>query len=154
MKKISLLLLVFTGILAVVAVAQQAGKKVVYSGISYMGDRQTRSGTISKQKFDALIALPLFSRDSNGVEYPVSDFSFTYAERALYQDTTGASMITTDYFSTTCPGGKLPEDWVKIMQERSKPGDTAFFDHITTIDSLKGKSRMFITKAIQLIITK
>lgn len=154
MKKRSLLALIFAGMAVAMVFAQQSGKKVVYSGSSFMGDHQTQSGTVSKEKFDALIALPLYAKDSNGVEYQVSDFSFTYAERALYQDSTGVPMVTTDYYSTTCPGGRLSEDWVKNIQERSKPGDTAFFDHITTIDSAKGKPRMFITTAIQLVISR
>jgi hypothetical protein len=154
MKKRSLLALIFAGMAVAMVFAQQNTKKIVYSGSSYMGDHQTQSGSVSKEKFDALITLPLFAKDSNGVEHQVSDFSFTYAERALYQDSTGVPIITTDYFSTTCPGGRLSEDWIKNIQERSKPGDTAYFDYITTIDSTKGKPKMFITTPIQLVISK
>lgn len=129
-------------------------KKVVYSGQSYMGDKQTQSGSISKQQFDALIKLPLMAKENSGKEWQVTDFSFTYAERAMYQDTLGNPFITTDYFSTNCPGGKLSDDWIKNITERSKPGDTAYFDRITTVDSTEGKARLFITEPIKLVITK
>lgn len=153
MKKNFFLILIAIVVSALWTFAQEA-HKVVYSGKSYMGDKQTQSGTITKDQFDKLIKMPLIAIDNNGKEWRVTDFTFTYAERALYQDTLGNPLITTDYFTTSCPDGKLGDDWIKNITERSKVGDTAYFDRITTVDSTSSRPRLFITEPIKLVIIK
>lgn len=137
---------------ATIVVAQQS--KVVYSGQSYMGDKKTQSGTISKAQFDSLIALPLYSVDTGGNTYQCSDFTFTYAERALYQDSLGHPLVTTDYFSTNSAAGRLDSFWLNHIREKSKAGDTAYFDNIAVIDSVSAKKAFFYTEPIKLVITK
>lgn len=138
--------------IATIVVAQQS--KVSYSGQSYMGDKKTQSGAISKALFDSLIAQPLYSVDTNGNTYQASDFTFTYAERALYQDSMGYPLVTTDYFSTNSAAGRLDSFWLNHIRERSKPGDTAYFDNIVVIDSVSAKKAFFYTEPIRLVITK
>jgi len=128
-------------------------KKIIHKGTTYLADGVTGSGTISKKRFDSLIALPVISRDSSGVERPVIEFVFSYAERALYEDSTGRPVVMTDYFSTTCPGGKLSDDWVKVIRDKSKKGDTAYIDEVTAVypDTLHTR---FYTTPVKLVITE
>jgi len=128
-------------------------KKIVHKGTTYLADGVTTGGTISKRKFDSLIALPIISRDTTGADRAVVEFIFSYSERALYEDSTGRPVVMTDHYATPSAGGKLPDDWIKIIRTKTKKGDTAYIDDITAIypDSIHTR---FNTAPIKLVITE
>ncbi len=100
-----------------------------------------------------MIAYPLIAKDTQGVEHRVINFSFGYAERGLFEDSTGKLKIMTDYYATESEQGKLPEFWIKNIRERSKAGDTAYFDLIMANYTDTGKS-YFYAEPIKLLITE
>lgn len=126
-------------------------KKVVHKGKTYLLNG-TGSGKISKKMFDSLISYNLIARDSQNREHPVIQFTFTYAERGAYEDTTGRLRIMTDYNSIESEQGKLPDFWMRNLKERSKAGDTAIFSEVlsTYQDSLRAR---FYAEPLKLIIT-
>lgn len=127
-------------------------KKIVYKGKTFLNDGITGNGTITKANFDALLNKNLLSKDSNNILRPVNFFVFMYAERGLYEDSTGKLKIMTDNYSLQCDNGKLPEDWIKNIRQRSKAGDTAYFNNIrASFDSI-GKYH-FYSEPLKLIIT-
>src|SRR6185312_4021812 len=91
------------------------------------------SGKISKHVFDSLIGYGLIAKDSANKEHPVVQYTFTYAERGAYEDSTGRLKIMTDYQTIESDKGKLPEFWTKLLKERTKGGDTATFTEITAV---------------------
>lgn len=127
-------------------------KKIVHKGKTYLMNG-TGSGTISKRLFDSLINFNLMSRDTQNREHPVVQYTFTYAERGIFEDSTGKLKIMTDYYSVESDKGKLPEYWLRNIRERSKEGDTAmFFEVLSTYgDSLRTR---FYTEPLKLIITE
>lgn len=131
---------------------QQQKKKVTFRGISYLYGGLITSGQISKKMFDSLIAYPLVAKDSTMQDQPVLQFHFSYSERGVYEDSTGTPRIMTDHYHTESVKGKIPDDWVMSMRNRSKRGDTAIFYDILAAcgDSLKGR---FYAQPIKLVIT-
>jgi hypothetical protein len=126
-------------------------KKIVHKGKTYLFNGMG-SGKISKKMFDSLINYNLIARDSQNREHPVIQFTFTYAERGAYEDTTGKLRIMTDYNSIESEQGKLPDFWTRNLKERSKAGDTAIFSEVlsTYQDSLRTR---FYAEPLKLIIT-
>jgi hypothetical protein len=104
--------------------------KTVFKGKTFLSGGTISSGKISKKMFDSLIALPLYSQDTAGNLNRVNEFTFTYAERGIFEDSTGKERIMTDYFNQYCEKGVLPEDWLRYVRERSKFGDSAIFQNI------------------------
>jgi hypothetical protein len=100
------------------------------SYISYLGCAITDSQAVDKNLFDNLVALPLCAKDSNMNYCKVQSFEVTYAERGLYQDSTGLPIVVTDYTQFTCKGDTIPKNWVDVFRQRSYRGDTIFFDKI------------------------
>lgn len=137
-----------------IAHAQKPGekKKIVYKGTSYLFGGQYGNGRISKKAFDSLIGYGLVAKDTSGQLHPVSRFTFVYAERGAYEDSTGKLRIMADYYSVESDAGKLPEFWIKSLKERTKRGDTAFFSEIWApyTDSAKAHFR---AEPLRLIIT-
>jgi hypothetical protein len=128
-------------------------KKIIPKGEAYLAGGNISSGNISKQAFDSLIQLPLIAKDTQGNLRPVIDFQFSFAERALYEDSTGRPVIMTDYYSVACPDGKLPAEWIKMLHERAKNGDTVYVDEIMSYYP-DTKNTRFYTKPLKLIITR
>ena len=147
---------VFIGLVSFVFVtqAQQAkpAKKVVYKGTTFLNDGATTNGKISKANFDAMLDKNLVAKDSNSVSHPVNFFVFMYAERGLFEDSTGKLKIMTDNYSLQCDNGKLPADWIKNIRQRSKAGDTAYFNNIRASYDQAGKYH-FYAEPLKLIIT-
>jgi hypothetical protein len=135
-----------------VAQTQKPPKKVSFKGKSYLYGGMISGGKISKSVFDSLIAYPLVASDTANNMREVVRFMFTYAERGLYEDSTGRPRIMTEYYYTEGIKDKLPEDWVPVIRKRSKAGDTALFYDITAAypDTLH---KRFYTEPIKLIIT-
>jgi hypothetical protein len=126
-------------------------KKIVHKGKTYLFNGMG-NGKISKKMFDSLLDYNLIARDTQNREHPVIQYTFTYAERGAYEDSTGKLRIMTDYYSMDSEKGKLPDYWARSIKERSKAGDTAmFFEVLSTYqDSLRTR---FYAEPLKLIIT-
>lgn len=98
--------------------------------ISYLGCAITDSAAVDKNMFDQLVSLPLCAKDSAQSYCKVQSFDVTYAERGLYQDSTGLPIVVTDYSQFSCKGDTVPKHWVDVFRERSYKGDTIFIDNI------------------------
>lgn len=106
-------------------------KKPKYKPIPvYLGHSGINGGQISKTLFDSLLKQGLTSVDSAGVVYPVLNFIFNYAERNLYEDSIGNLVMLTDYMLEYCPGDTLTSDISSTIYQRTKSGDTLYFDRI------------------------
>lgn len=126
-------------------------KKIVHKGKTYLFNGMS-GGKISKKMFDSLLNYNLIARDTQNREHPVIQYTFTYAERGAYEDSTGRLRIMTDYYSIGSEKGKLPDFWMRNLKERSKAGDTAIFSEVlsTYQDSLRTR---FYAEPLKLIIT-
>ena len=126
-------------------------KKIVHKGKAYLFNGMG-SGKISKKMLDSLLNYNLIARDTQNREHPVIQFTFTYAERGAYEDSTGKLRIMTEYYSIESEQGKLPDFWMRNLRERSKAGDTAIFSEVlsTYQDSLRTR---FYAEPLKLIIT-
>lgn len=140
MKRILNILLVTSLVFfAVVLWAQDANKKdakvpekkKLPKVAVYLGHSNLTGGKISKTLFDSLLKQGLTSKDSSGNDYKVVNFMFTYAELNLYEDSVGKLMFMTDYRSEFCPGDTITENIAGSLYQRTKVGDTLYFDQIT-----------------------
>jgi len=105
----------------------------------YLANTGRNGGAISVNEFNRLVKQGLTSRDSLGNPYTVNGFLLTYAERNLYEDSVGNLMWVTDFLSQVCYGDSLSTFLKQNITERSKPGDTVYFDQISVI-SPEGKT--------------
>lgn len=102
----------------------------------YLGKGNLYGGTIKKRTFDSLLKQGITARDSLGNKYKIVGFDFSYAERGLYEDSVGNDQILTDFQSQYCKGDTLDasitfsNEETKSIYERTKGGDTAYFDRI------------------------
>lgn len=97
---------------------------------SYLGCSMTDEKAVSREAFEALIDLPLCAKDTGKNHCKIQSFQITYAERGLYQDSTGLPIVVTDYSSVKCIGDTIPMAWRTIFHQRSYKGDTIYFDKI------------------------
>ncbi|MCD6062092.1 MAG: hypothetical protein K0R82_3 [Flavipsychrobacter sp.] len=136
--------------------AQTKDRKVVKPAVKripvYLGRSAITDGSkVSKKTFDSLLKQGLTSRDSLGSPYSVDGFALTYGERNLYEDSIGNLMWITDHLVEYCMGDSLTTFLLNNITERSKPGDTVYFDQIT-VRSAQGKAEP--GKGIRLVLTK
>jgi hypothetical protein len=94
---------------------------------AYLGHSTLTGGTIPKKTFDSLALQGITISNAMG---QVKGFSFSYAERNLYEDSIGNSIILVDLLSEYCPGDSLSAAVRKTLSARTKKGDTAYFDNI------------------------
>jgi hypothetical protein len=147
----------FMGVTVLTAMAFQtqkkpeAKKKIVHKGKAFLYNGMG-SGKISKRMFDSLLNYNLIARDTQNREHPVTQFSFTYAERGVYEDSTGKPQIMTDYYSAESDKGRLPDFWRNSIKERTKQGDTAMFYEIISNYGDSAGTR-FYAEPLKLIIT-
>lgn len=127
-----------------------AKPKVVYTPV-YLGNSELSGGKISKRVFDSLLRQGLTSRDSAGKVFTVNGFIFNYGERVLYEDSIGNPIVLTDNLEQYCYGDSLNTFLKNNITERSKPGDTAYFDRIVVIapEGYQGNGR-----PMKFVITK
>ena len=128
--------------------AKVSAPKVIHA---YLGQSAYSSGTISKRDFDTYLKQGLSAKDSMDNSYKVKAFTFTYAERNLYEDSIGNLMILTDYLSEFCSGDTVTTAISNNIYYKTKPGDTAYFDNIKV--ALPDGKRINATP-IKLILTK
>jgi hypothetical protein len=98
--------------------------------VSYLGCEATDAQPIPTQQFLSLIQKPLCVKDSAGRLCKVQQFELSYAERGLYQDSTGLPMVVTEYSGTNCKGDTIPKAWQLIFGERGYKGDTIIIDNV------------------------
>lgn len=122
--------------------------KVVHA---YLGHSDETGGQISKTMFDSLLKQGVTAKDSLGNVFKVDGFTFSYAERNLYEDSVGKLIILTDFFSEYCPGDTLSRGISLNIYYKTKPGDTAYFDNIK---ALLPDGRQVGTKAMRFVLTK
>ncbi|MEO6832367.1 MAG: hypothetical protein ABI378_08135 [Chitinophagaceae bacterium] len=143
-----------------VAFAQSKGKKTNSKGLKkdsvsiykrpildvFLGGSELAGGDITKQEFDRLAPQGIRLKATNGAV--IDGFSFTYAERNLYEDSAANPIIVTDLLTEYCLGDSLSPIISKTIASRTKPGDTAVYDdiHIRMADGkpASGKAMKFV----------
>jgi hypothetical protein len=116
------------------------GMKIIYRYKAFFACEQTDSFSMSKGDFEKLMASNLCAKDSANNLFTVTSFEITYAERGLYQDSTGLPIVFTDYSNQICKGDSIPKQWQADFKDRGYKGDTVFFDRITVNNN--GKSSL------------
>ncbi len=142
---------------------QNAGRKgavKVFKPGVYLGHGDRCGGQITKAEFDKLMKQGLTAHDSLGKKYKVISFEFTYAERSLYEDSVANLQVLTEYINGMCFGDTLSASIAGTLYERTKAGDTAFFDHVQLV-RFKNKSSepmpdstAFLGKSMKFILGK
>lgn len=111
-----------------------------------LGRSDVTGGNISKHTFDSLVRQGLHIPDSIGGR--VAGFEFNYKERSIMEDSVGRKMLVTELLMEYCMGDTLSEAISYSIYERTKRGDTAYFDDIKVITKegleFKGKSMKFV----------
>lgn len=95
--------------------------------VVYLGNSTMSNGPVSKPVFDSLMAQGLKVEGNNGT---VSGFSFTYAERGIFEDSVGDPIERVELLTEFCKGDSLTRIIRNSLPGRTKNGDTAFFDRI------------------------
>jgi len=117
----------------------------------YLGHSSITGGTVPKQEFDSLLKEGLWGKDSSGVEYKVTGFNFNYAERNIYEDSTGGPMVLTDYMMEPCIGDTVDAIIAATIYKRTKAGDTVFIDQLKL---LRPDNQTAAGKALKVVIGK
>ncbi|KAA5532458.1 hypothetical protein F0919_16860 [Taibaiella lutea] len=128
-------------------------KKIDFKGSTFLAGGLAGNGKISAKEFESLMKQPLVSKDSQGVLHAVASYSFTYAERGAYEDSTGTLRIMTDYYTAESENGKLPEYYVNSLKERIKYGDTVYYFDVMASVADTGAAR-YHSLPLKLILTK
>jgi hypothetical protein len=100
---------------------------------TYLGSSKLKGGTVPKHIFDSLLKQGIRSRDESGQNYGIVSFRFSYGERNLYEDSIGNLKIMVDYLSEPCFGDTVTTTVSNSLYERTKKGDTAYFDNVIVI---------------------
>lgn len=100
---------------------------------TFLGRSDMSGGTIKKEKFDELLHQGITSRDSMGNSYKVIGFQFSYGERSYYEDSLGNPIMTIDYAYEYCVGDTISPAISAIIYDRSKAGDTIYFDRVSVV---------------------
>ncbi len=119
-----------------------AAKKIFMPTV-YLGNYQCNGGAVHKGELMQLLKQRLTSKDSLGGRYKVLEFTFTYAERNLYEDSIGNPLITTDYASEYCPGDTISTNISSNIPDRLKAGDSLFFDRIKIVRYIKNTNNTY-----------
>lgn len=122
--------------------AAPAVKKEV---VVYLGNSTMNNGPISKPVFDSLMAQGLKVEGNIGT---VSGFAFTYAERGIFEDSVGDPIERVELLTEFCKGDTLTRVIKNSLPDRTKNGDTAFFDrimvHLPDGNQTQGKPMKFV----------
>ena len=155
MKRIPLLILVAACTLVTLqqTFAQEAKPKPEQKAVPKLpevpvtlGSSNYSGGSISKQEFDALLKQGV----KLGVEGKITGFNFSYAEHTMYEDSAGNPLRVTDYLVEHCMGDMLSQGISSSIYDRTKPGDTAYFDQIKVVLPSGGAA---LGKAMKFLIT-
>ena len=136
----------------------------------FLGRSDYKGGPIKNATFNALLKQGLTCHDSLGNKYRVIGFDFGYNERKIYEDSVGNLIAVMDFSSEHCKGDTLSaelsttrntiiadhldgdpdaSDVSKSIYERTKPGDTVYFDHIMVAKYINAKETLPDTKAVK-----
>lgn len=118
--------------------AQDTAKKKKKKLPVFLGRSDISGGDISKHVFDSLLKQGLTARDSAGHICKVNGFMFTYAELKLYEDEVGKLIWLMDYLSEYCAGDTVTSNISGSIYDRTKVGDTLYFDEPVVIDPRGG----------------
>lgn len=113
----------------------------------FLGNSNISGGDISKHVFDSLLKQGLTAKDTAGFISKVTGFMFTYAELKLYEDEVGKLIWLMDYQSEYCEGDTINKNIASSIYDRTKVGDTVYFDQALVLDprggSYEGKPMRF-----------
>lgn len=127
--------------------AQSAAQKKAPPAAVFLGSSEQAGGVIPDQLFDSLGRLPLTARDKDGKPAQVLAFTVTFAERTLAEDSAGNPLVAVDVFSEKCTGDTLSTVLRNNLFDRTKPGDTVWYEHIrvsTAAGETGGKPMKFV----------
>lgn len=125
-----------------VAVAQSSGKKSAAKASKkdsasvhkvpkipvFLGKSELSGGEISKRDFDKIAQDGIRIKGNDSAT--ILGFTFTYAERNLYEDSAANPIILTDFLTEYCFGDSLSSVIKRTIPYHTKPGDTATYDDI------------------------
>lgn len=133
MQKIFLFTIGFIALFAWHQAASQANKNqtspVVH--IAKLGTNGYTSGKLSWRVVDSILQLKINVTDQKtGKTIPASAFAFYYAERGLFEDSTGRPKIMTEYYTLNLEGDSIPRYMTRGYKDKAKRGDTIKFYNI------------------------
>ncbi len=129
--KLTSFFLLGLGLCSFLAQSGDGPRKYPYT--AFLACKESMTVFLSKAEYDQLCAQPLCAKDSNQQIVPVQSFDITYAERGLYQDSSGLPIIFTDYTQDKCSGNTLTPKWQGIFKERGYRGDTITYENIKVL---------------------
>jgi hypothetical protein len=164
-RTVNIFLLVFLLAIGLNLLAQQktkgkatnvAGKLLLPN--TYLGRSEHSGGPIQKGTFDELLKQGVTAHDSMGNKYKVVGFQFSYAERNVYEDSAGNLQMVMDYAYEYCPGDTVTSTIAASICERTKPGDTLYFDRVSVVkiskNSTQPESESFAARGMKFYIVK
>lgn len=130
----------------------QGKPKVTFKGTTYADNGAIAAGKISVKDFERVLKSKLVSKDSAGRLNPVISFNFSYAERGVFEDSTGKMRIMTEYYAIQSELGELPDFFLNSIKGLAKHGDTIIYNEILTFFPDSAKTRYY-SKPLRLILT-
>lgn len=104
------------------------------SGLPYQlvfGEKGASIKTIKAAKADSLLKQHFYIKDTKSNKtMPVLGFELLYAERGLFEDSTGRPIILTEYYQTQSPSDTVAAYFLRSLQDMYKPGDTIKIQNI------------------------
>lgn len=104
------------------------------SGLNYQlvfGEKGASIKTVKAEKADSLLKQHLFIKDTKGNKVlPVLGFELLYAERGLFEDSTGRPIIVTEYYQTQSASDTVAAYFLRSLQDMYKAGDTIKIQNI------------------------
>lgn len=105
--------------------------------------------TLDVNQFIQMLNQPICAKDSSNNMFKVESYDITYAERGVYQDSTGLPIITVDYTSDHCKGDSVTTNWKQIFKERAFKGDTIYIEKV----SIKDQANKYVySKGVKIIL--
>ena len=93
----------------------------------YLGNSAMEGGEISKRMFDSLLRQGIKPKDPGS---KILGFGFSYNERTFYEDSVGHLASGMELMFEYCDGDTLSRAVSSSIFDRTKKGDTAYFDRI------------------------
>lgn len=128
------------------SVTKPVAKKLP-EAVVFLGTTALDGGVIPDAVFDSLAHLPITARAKDGSVAQVLGYTLTFAERTLAEDSAGNPILSVDYFSEICTGDTLSTVLKNNIFDRTKPGDTVWYDRIqvaTAAGQTGGKTMKFV----------
>ncbi len=121
-------------------------KKIPEAAV-FLGSTTLNGGVIPDAVFDSLARLPVTAQAKDGSIAQVLGYTLTFAERSIAEDSVGNPILAVDYFSEICSGDTLNAVLRNNLFDRTKPGDTVWYDRIqvaTAAGQTGGKTMKFV----------